>query len=56
MTKKLSNNDLLTICNRYVVDKVSMEKIAKDYNCSSSHISKSIHKAIVLRYYRPRYG
>ncbi len=56
MSKKLSNSDLLNICKRYALDNISMDVLAKEYNCSSSKISKSIHKAIVFRYYRPRYG
>ena len=48
MAKKLSQTDLQNICKRYVFDDISMEQLAKDYACSSSHISKSIHNAIVL--------
>lgn len=51
MSVKLTSKDLVNICNRYVLDDISMEKLAKEYNCSSSHISKSIHKAIVFRNY-----
>ncbi len=48
MAKKLSQNDLQNICKRYVHNDISMDDLAKDYGCSSSHISKSIHKAIVF--------
>ncbi len=56
MSKKLSNYDIQNICKRYALDNISMDKLAKEYNCSNSKISKSIHKAIVFRYYRPRDG
>lgn len=48
MRSKLTKYDIINICKRYVYDNISMEKLATDYNCSASHISKSIHKAIVL--------
>ena len=50
MNKKLTNFDLKNICERYLHDDISMEKLAQDYSCSATRISKSIHKAIVLRY------
>lgn len=58
MTKnKLKRSDIIAICNRYVSDdRISLEEIAKDYNCSASHISKYIHKSIVFRCYRLEYG
>lgn len=56
MNKKLTNFDLKKICERYLFDDISMEKLAKEYDCSSSLISTSIHKAIVLRYSRCGYG
>lgn len=52
MKIKLTNFDLKNICKRYIFDDISMEKLAQDYACSPSHISKSIHKAIILRYSR----
>lgn len=48
MRSKLTKYDIINICKRYVYDNISMDKLATDYNCSASHISKSIHKAIVL--------
>lgn len=48
MKSKLTKFDIINICKRYVYDNISMEKLATDYSCSASHISKSIHKAIVL--------
>lgn len=48
MRSKLTKFDIINICKRYVYDNISMDKLATDYNCSASHISKSIHKAIVL--------
>ena len=48
MVKKLTNFDIENICKRYVYDDISMEKLADDYGCSASHISKSIHSK--LRY------
>lgn len=48
MRGKLTNLDIVNICKRYVYDNISMKKLAKDYNCSTSNISKSIHKAIVF--------
>lgn len=52
MGKKLTNFDIKSICLRYLYDEISMEQLAQDYACSSSHISKCIHKAIILRYSR----
>lgn len=48
MRNKLTNFDLKNICTRYAHDDVSMKILANDYGCSTSLISKSIHKAIVL--------
>lgn len=48
MRSKLTKYDIINICKRYVYDNISMEKLATDYSCSASHISKSIHKAIVF--------
>ena len=53
---KLTNTDILTICNRYVSSSDSLDEISKDYNCSASHISKTIYKAIIFRYYWSKYG
>lgn len=54
---KLKRNDIINICKRYISsDTISLEEIAKDYNCSASYISKCIHKSIIFRYYRPRDG
>lgn len=50
MRSKLTKYDIINICKRYVYDNISMEKLATDYNCSASHISKSIHKAIVFEF------
>lgn len=48
MRSKLTNFDIINICKRYIYDNISMDKLATDYACSASHISKSIHKAIVF--------
>lgn len=54
---KLKRSDIINICNRYISDdKISLEEIAKDYNYSASQISKYIHKSIVFRRYRLKYG
>lgn len=50
MKRKLTNRDILNICNSYISNSVTMEELAKEYDCSLSHISKCIHRAIVLRY------
>jgi len=50
MKRKLTNRDILNICNSYISNGITMEELAKEYNCSSSHISKCIHRAIILRY------
>lgn len=49
MKRKLTNYDIFNICNRYAFSNITMEELAKEYNCSSSHISTCIHKAIVTR-------
>lgn len=45
---KLTNFDIKNICYRYINENVSMQILAQDYGCSSSLISSSMHKAIVL--------
>lgn len=45
---KLSNEDILAICNKYISTSKNMSDLAEEYHCSSSHISKSLHRAIAL--------
>lgn len=56
MKRKLTNHDILNICNSYISNGITMEELAKEYNCSPSHISKCIHRAIILRYSQWVYG
>lgn len=45
---KLSDEDILNICNEYITTNKNMSDLAKEYHCSSSLISKSFHKAVAL--------
>ncbi len=50
MGKKLTDEKIIDICRAYVLTNLTMKELSKMYDCSASHISKTIHKAIVLRY------